>query len=310
MRTIKKVTTICFIIILVLAISGCNNKGSGPVKEPARQQTAESTAAQEKAVMENFNALLQKKDVTVPEIIKYNDDHIAAVSQANASTMVIGLEKVQQEKLPAMQDKFADNEAVQKAIDKRYQNGSITSISSIENKAVKELLTDSQNSGYKVETAEGMYFPVIDYSFYKKYQSAVTRDIAAFIDIMAVESDKTPVKDAALRISWAEIIKRAKTQEQFIKEYSNSAKLEDMRQLLQRYAAFALYGANNTPLFSYDTKQLVPEAKQAYLETVFDVNQGSFSKAMNGYLAVLKASGYKLTNEVQEYRNKAAEEIR
>ncbi|SMC97711.1 hypothetical protein [Sporomusa malonica] len=310
MKLVRKIINISLIIVLVLAVSGCANKEASPIQKPTKQHAVENAADKEKAVMDNFNALMQKKDVTIPEIIKFNDDHIAAVSKANASTMVIGLEKVQHEKLTKMQDKFADNEAVQKIIAKSYQNGIVNSISSIENKDVKDLLVESQNSGYKVETAEGMYFPVIDYSFYKKYQNAVTRDIAAFIDIMAIESDKTPIKDAGLMISWAEILKRATTQERFIKEYNNSAKIEDMRQLLKRYATFALYGANNTPLFSYDTKQMVPEAKQTYLETMFDVNHGSFSKAMIGYLAVLKKSGYRLTNEVQEYRNKVTEEIR
>ncbi|MPM54662.1 hypothetical protein SDC9_101441 [bioreactor metagenome] len=172
------------------------------------------------------------------------------------------------------------------------------------------MLLETKNSGYKIETAEGMFFPVIDYAVYKKYRSNVTADIAAFIDIMAVESDKTPIKDAALVISWDEIIKRAQTQEQFIKEYVNSAKVEDMRQQLKRYTAFAMYGGNNTPLFSYETKQMNAEARKTYLATTFDANNGSFSKAMIGYLDVLKKNDYKLTSEVQEYRNKASEDIR
>jgi hypothetical protein len=225
--------------------------------------------------------------------------------------MIIGLEKVQQEKLPKLQDGFGDSEAVQKALAKSYQNGLANqAIDSIESKTAKDLLIEAQSSGFKIETAEGMYFPVVDYSAYKKYRNAVTQDIATFIDIMSVESDKTPIKDAALTISWSEIIKRAQEQEKFIKDYGNSAKVEDMRQLLKRYSAFAMYGANNTPLFSYDTKQMVPEAKKTYLETVFDANKGSFSKAMNEYLVMLKKNDYKLTAEVQEYRNKASEEIR
>jgi hypothetical protein len=74
--------------------------------------------------------------------------------------------------------------------------------------------------------------------------------------------------------------------------------------------AFALYGANNTPLFGYDAKQMALDAKKTYLETAFDANNGIFSKVMNGYLAILKKNDYKLTAEVQEHRSKAAEEVR
>ncbi|CQR73434.1 hypothetical protein SOV_52080 [Sporomusa ovata DSM 2662] len=308
---IKKITSIYLIVMMLLAVSGCANKGVTPPQESAKQQVGQDAVAAEKAVMYNYNALLQKKDVTVPELIKYIDENIGSISQAGASSMIIGLEKVQKEKLPKLQDKFGDSEAVPKALTKIYANG-LTSqaISSIENQETKDLLFDAQSNGFKIETAEGMYFPVIDYSAYKKYRNAVTQDITAYIDIMAVESDKTPIKDAALMISWSEIIKRAQEQERYIKDYGNSAKVEDMKQLLKRYTVFAMYGANNTPLFSYDTKQMIPEAKKTYLETGFDANKGSFSKVMNEYLAVLKKNYYKLTPEVQEYRNKASEEIR
>lgn len=309
-KFIRKITNISLILICVLAVGGCANNGNVPPPEPAEQQASQAGAVKEKAVIDNFNALLQKAEVTIPEIIEYIDGNIAAVSQAGAATMIIGLEAMQKEKLPKLQDKFGDNEAVQKVLAKSYKNG-LTSqaISNIENKEARDLLLETQGSGFKLETAEGMYFPVIDYTFYNKYRNAVAQDIVAYIDIMAVESDKTPVKDAALMISWSEIIKRAKVQEQFIKDYANSAKVEDMRQLLKRYLVFALYGANNTPLFSYDTKQMVPEARKTYSQMEFDATGGSFSKVMNGFLAELKKNEYKLTAEIQEYRNKAAGEI-
>ena len=33
--------------------------------------------------------------------------------------------------------------------------------------SLQELLLETNLTGYKVETAEGMFFPVIDYEFYK-----------------------------------------------------------------------------------------------------------------------------------------------
>lgn len=311
MHLIKKIISISIIIVLVLVIDGCANKSGGLAPESAKQQTAEDAAVKEQVIMDKYNALLQKRPVLIHEISKYLDENITKVPQAGAANMVIGFEKAQKEMLPKLQDKFGDSEAVQKALTKDYQAGLTNqTINSIENQEAKALLLEAKSGGFKIETAEGMYFPVIDYSAYKKYQNAVTPDIAAYIDIMAVESDKTPIKDAALMISWSEILQRALTQEKFIKDFSNSAKVEDMRQLLQRYVVFALYGANNTPLFSYDTKQMVPKAQQAYLATVFESDKGSFSKIMSEYLGLLKKNDYKLTDEVQEYRNKASEQFR
>lgn len=183
-------------------------------------------------------------------------------------------------------------------------------INEIQTKEVRDLLAEAKNNGFKIETAEDMYFPVLDYSLYRKYRPAVTQDFAAYIDIMATESEQAPAKDAALRINWEEVIQRALKQEAFIKMYSTSTKLEEVRQQLKQYVTFALYGSNNTPLFSYDTKQMVPAAKQVYMAANFDVSNGSFSKIMNEYLGVLQKNNYKLTGEVQAYRNKAAEGFR
>lgn len=311
MTLVRRIIGLCLLVVMFLAVGGCANKGVTPLPEPVKQPGVHDTAAKEKAVMDNYNVLLQKKDATLPDIIAYVDENIPSVSQTNASAMIVGLETVQKEKLPKLQDQFGDSEAVQKALVKSYRNGlTRQAIDSIASKEAKDLLLEVQGSGFKIETAEGMYFPVIDYSAYKRYRNAVTPDMAAYIDIMAVESDITPIKDAALRISWREIIKRAQEQERFVKDHVTFVKVQDMRQLLKRYTVFAMYGANNTPLFSYETKQMVSEAKKVYLETAFDANMGSFSKVMNEYLIVLNKNDYKLSEEVQEYRNKAIEEMR
>lgn len=309
-KMIKKLTGIALVLALAMAIGGGTDKASGSVADPAKQQAIQDTAAKEKAVMDEFSALLKKQTVTIPEIIAFIDSNLTTVSSENSAAMLSGLEQIQKERLPQFQDKFAD-EQVQQFVAKGFRQGiSDSYLHTVQDKTVKGLLLEVKNSGFKVETAEGMFFPVIDYSAYKKYCSAMPQDIAAYIDIMAVESDKTPVKDAGLMISWTEILKRASDQERFIKEFGNSAKVEDVQELLKRYTVFALYGANNTPLFSYEDNQMTAEAKQAYLSASFTATNGNFSKVMSDYLSVLKKNDYKLTTEVQEYRNKASQEFR
>jgi hypothetical protein len=60
---------------------------------------------------------------------------------------------------------------------------------------LRDALLAVRDGGYRVDTAEGMYFPVIDYGRYRKYRGLVTDDLAAYIDLMAVESDLAPAKD-------------------------------------------------------------------------------------------------------------------
>lgn len=306
----KNIIVSILMIVLFLSLIGCSSNRPSPGNEPPKQ-TTENSVNKETAIIDQFNNMMQKSDITAEEIIKFMDDNIASVSQQNASTMIIALEKNQQIRLPKLQDEFADYGVIQKTMAKDYR-GALTDsyINGIQEKTTKDLLLTTKNSGFKIETAEGFYFPVIDYSFYKKYRSKVTPDIAAYIDIMAVESDKTPVKDAGLMIGWGEVLKRALSQEGFVTMYSTSSKAEDVKKLLKTYLITSLYGTNNTPLFSYEDKEMVPAAKKAYVESEFNVSNGSFSKIMAEYRNLLKKNDYKLTKEVDDYRKQAVENFR
>jgi hypothetical protein len=101
----------------------------------------------------------------------------------------------------------------------------------IEDEELRTLLIEARDSGYKVETAEGMFFPVVNYEFHKKYGTYVTPDIKEYIDLMAVESGNMPAKDAAIVISWEEVLKRALEQEKFILENESSIRRQEVKEL-------------------------------------------------------------------------------
>ncbi|QDR79005.1 hypothetical protein [Sporomusa termitida] len=305
----RKAFTTVTLLLLLSFFAGCAS-GPGPLPEQAQQAPAENGASREKAVMAEFDKLTSKNNVRAEEISAFINANLNAVSPSGLSVMLMALEKNQQRNLLKLQDKYAEEDVVQKTLAKDYA-GELTDnyLNEIKEKTVRDLLISTKNNGYKIETAEGFFFPVIDYSLYKQYRQKVTPDMTAYLDLMAVESGQTPIKDAALVIGWQEILRRSLKQEQFIKEYGNSAKSEDVRQLLKRYLAFTLYGANNTPLFGYEDRKMMPAAKKAYLETEFNADNGAFSKLMQEYLTVLQKNDFTLTPEVDEYRKKAEAEF-
>ncbi len=259
--------------------------------------------AKDKKVMIGFETLMDQEDVAVGEVIQYVNENIDTLSKKDAATLVKGIERIQKANLSQQENKF-ENEALQKELARVYQeNGwSLDDFNGIRDDKLRMIVDEAIGNGYKVETAEGFFFPVIDYNFYDQYHQAVTLDLSAYLEIMAVESDLTPVKDAALMISWEEIMKRALRQEEFIKKYAASTQVEAMEKLLKRYVTFNLFGCNNTPLFNYETKEMNPEAKKAYLKRSWDEAKGSFSALMKEYLMVLKENEYKLTEEVEKFR--------
>lgn len=300
-RRNQMIVTAALLIILSSLLNGCASKAPSPVQD---------TAKQEQAIMEKFTKMIEDQNSTAAQVVQYIDANHSAVSKANAAVMVSGLEQKQKAGLPAIEKRFADDEALQAALSRAHQkSGSADYTNAVEDTAIKERLEAAKNSGYKIETAEGMYYPVIDYEKYKQYQSNLTPDLAAYINIMAVESQQPPAKDAALRISWGELIKRALAQEKYIAEYGASPKAADIKMLLNKYAMFALYGTNNTPLFDYDTKQMAGEAQKGYLETAWDDKNGIFSKTLKEYVTVLKNNDYSLTEQVREFQNQSARGI-
>lgn len=273
--------------------------------------TNQINLAREKKMVTGFENLMDQENVTVGEIIQYVNENVDALSPKDAVMLVKGIERIQKANLAKWEKKF-ENEALQKELARVYQeNGwSLDDFDSIRDEKLRAILDEAISNGYKVETAEGFFFPVIDYNFYDQYHQLVTLDFSAYLEIMAVESDLTPVKDAALMISWEEILNRALRQEEFIKEYGASTQVEAMKELLKRYVTFALFGCNNTPLFNYETKKIVSEAKRAYLAHPWDEEKGSFSSLMKEYLKVLRDNDYRLTEEVDEFRKEAVHQNR
>ncbi len=216
----KLVLTVFCLSLLVIAV-GCN------MENKTKPDPAQAKKAGE--IMKEFQTITQK-GAGVKEVAGFINNNIADVFQEDASKMVDELERIQKEFLPQLDSMFIEGD-LQNKINNEYK--SILEQSDIKDSSLKELITKTKNGGYKVETAEGMYFPIIDYEFYKKFSAHVTADMQNYIDIMAVESNKVPAKDAALVISWDEIVKRAINQENFINTHNDSVKINEMRKLHQ-----------------------------------------------------------------------------
>ncbi|MGI6778904.1 MAG: hypothetical protein ACOX7R_13115 [Acetivibrionales bacterium] len=307
------------VLILTLAIQiGCygNNSQKNPdSSKDVNQKVTENSeinhdSKQEKGIMDEFNSLVDNR-AGLNEIINFINENILLVSKENASAMVCRFEEVQENNLPELEKKYyADS--IQEKLNDAYKPGyiiDINEIDSIDDKELKDLLVKTRDVGFKVETAEGMFFPIINYEFYKKYSSYVMEDIKEYIDIMAVESGKAPARDAALVIGWDEVLDRALIQEKFINQYTESERINDIRQLYEKYVRFALFGLNNTPLFNYDSLTMSDEAKSIYLEAVEKQEESKLMEKLQGFIEILEKSNYRLTDEASEYRETVLENM-
>lgn len=285
-------------------LSGCAAFVSDDV-DSSKAEDNNPTAAEEckqDKIMAEFKALAGENPKP-DTIIKFMDKNISGVSKEDASKMIEELEKVQKNYLPTLEEKYYNGESVQNGLMDIYEiDFDINRIYDTEEAELKSLLAETRDMGFKVETTEGMFFPIINYEFMKKYTPFAAGDIKGYIDIMAEESNKVPAKDAGLMIGWDEIIKRALAQEEFIVKHGSSAKAESIKKLQKKYISFILHGLDNTPLFWYDTKIMVPEAREAYEKAVKDNENSELAKLLGKYMEILEKSGYKQSKEADEFR--------
>lgn len=296
------------IVCLTMSLIGCNQAGTGGDTD-RDQGTGQSVSQEEQTVlMDDFNALVEGSE-DIDEIIKYVEDNITKLSPENASQMIIGLEKAHQDYLPEMEAKFHPDGMAQKFFEVYQTGGDINDPETIKDQELKQLVQQTQNAGYKVDSAEGMFYPVIDYQQYRKYSSLVTPDIKAYIDIMAAQSNNPLAKDAALVIGWDELLARALEQEKFIDTYADSAKLASVQDMYRLYAQFVLFGLNNTPLFSYDDKTLSPEAKTGYAKVLAESEPSPLTEIVQGFLDTVEQSNNRLTDKVENYRQNCLKDM-
>ncbi len=295
-------------VVLVSAglLSGCtpapqSNTDGSKDTPPAVQEDNKDK------IMPEFIALVgenPKPDV----LIEFMDKNIEGVSGKDAARMITELERAQRNYLAKLEEKYYSGTTIQESMSKIYNDGfDLSKLDETQDAELKSLLTETKAMGYKVETAEGMFFPIMDYEFLKKYSPYASDDIKDYINIMAVESNKVPAKDAALVIGWDEVVERALAQEAFIEKYGSSDKVEAIKELSNRYLTFILYGLNNTPLFSYEDKTMNKEAREAYKKAIEDNKDSELIKTLSSYMELLEKSGYKFTEEADKFRKAAVE---
>ncbi|NEU29254.1 hypothetical protein GN156_00450 [bacterium LRH843] len=292
----KIVITLLLSFLLLAACVTQNNPSDVKEIQETESRADEETNESEQQIMEDFQSLINE-NASLTGVAEYIDTTISSVSKENASIMMKIFEEMQKGFLPILEEKYFPDLIQKKLVDSngKAEKGNDEELSA--------LLTKTVDSGFKVETAEGMYFPIIDYGFYKKYYAYVTPDYQDYIDIMAIESNKVPAKDAALVISWEEVLERAIRQENFITNHPNSEKMDEINELYEKYLVFALYGLNNTPLFEYDTNTLRPEAKADYMKVIENNGDLKTAEIVQDFLAIVQKHDDILTDEVEEFRS-------
>jgi len=296
----KKTLIAAILVLTVFVVSSCTG-----INKPAESNNSDVESGAEEIkqgqIMEQYEKLMSQK-TDIREYISFADENIEFLSEENAAKLIIQMEELQKEYLDELENEYycMDQSILFQLYEPEYNLANLVP-ENVEDEEVKRILKETYELGYKVDTSEGIFFPIIDYSFYEKYSQYLTEDMKDYIGIMAVESDKMPAKDAGLVISWEEVLERAFNQESFLEKHKESVKYEDIKNLYSKYVTFIVYGIDNTPLFKHVESTMNDEAKIAYQNSID--KDSNLSRILKEYYEVIEREGFKLTDNVKKFRD-------
>lgn len=160
-------------------------------------------------------------------------------------------------------------------------------ISQIKSDLARQAVQNVYDGGYKLETAEGMIFPVVDYGKLKRFDDAISPEMRDYVALLATESDQKSASDGGLVISWDEVANRALAAEKYIRDYPDSKEKAAAGDLYLRYMTDLLVGLDNTPNFDFETFKLNADVKAEYKKIVSEHADTTTAKMVQQFLDVM-----------------------
>lgn len=267
--------------------------------------TVSAAAAKESASVYNQFQQYVQKPASLANARNYLINHIKEVDTWTATQMTLMLENAQKAYLPVYSEKVFP-EMVQKEMNNAFSKSKNLTytilLNTIKDSNVRNVLIEGRDKGYKLETSEGMYYPVMHYEGFKIFKPYVTKDIAAYIDVMAKESNQPSVSDAAIVIPWTELTNRALAIEDFVTKYPGSNRSTALQKELLNATSRLLYGTSNTPAYDYDEQIIKPEVKKAYEDALKDSKVDTrILSILEKLLQLLNSTNNKFTPVIEKF---------
>ncbi|WP_324822273.1 hypothetical protein [Sinanaerobacter sp. ZZT-01] len=132
------------------------------------------------------------------------------------------------------------------------------------------------------------------------YQKYILPEVYHLYQIKALEAEKPCIQNATLLLSWEDLVQRAYQVELLMAQYTDGKLIaSDLKSLYEMYMNFVLIGANNTPIFDYETMQFSEVAKKEYSSFIEKNPDTITGWILEEYFSYLDENGYQLN-----YKNK------
>jgi hypothetical protein len=285
----------------VMLISACGDHNGG-ADQPSASPTSSSSSAEssetpsptpppsesaQKRLVEEF-VQHASTDMPAGQLMGELGRSVAAASPADADEMLRAMDAYYTRNLPEAEKKFQAEKA-QAELSKLNFRIPVTQeqIDGIKDDEVRQMVAEALKGGYKLETSEGYVFPIVDYAALAALADKASPAMKDYLSIMAAESDKKTMTDAAFAISRDELVKRIIAAETYAKQYPGAPEQVKVEQWFVKYLTFYLVGLDNTPNYD-DSFHVTPEIKSHFEQTVLNHPGTVTAKLTAELLAILE----------------------
>ncbi|MDG0791642.1 hypothetical protein OMP38_12730 [Cohnella ginsengisoli] len=276
------------------ASSSAPTSSASPSAEASASASPSATPTSEQetdaALLEAFKEQAQS-DLSAAELNKALDDKLTQALPETGDALLREMLAYYDRQLPNMQGKF-EPEKVQQALQKLEWPPTDEQIGQIKDEQVRSLVQGAIDGGYKLETTEGFYFPVVDYGKLKRADAQVTAAMKDYIALLAVESDQKSASDGGLVIERSEVAARAAQAEAYVTAHPDTPERKQAENLFAtRYVPYLLMGLDNTPVFDFETFKIDTQVKAALEKVITDYPGTVTSKLAQEFLAIVEKTG-------------------
>lgn len=325
-RFIKNMTGLTAIAVLGAALAGCASGGNGNSNGTASPSPSQSAAAPSETasalpspsadsgadILAAFQAKI-KDGASAAELNAMLDSELAKTQPDTADELLRGLLAYYDAHLEEAGQPLQED-GVQQALLQLKWPPTDDAIAALKNEKARTAAQETIAGGYKLETAEGFIFPVVDYGKLKRFDAYATPAMRDYIALLATESDAKTAADGGLVISWPELADRALAAEQYVRDYPDSKEKNAAGSLYLQYVRDLLIGLDNTPIFDFDTFKLNADVKAEYEKIVAEHANTTTGELVQSFLNVMgktkdavfkKGAGGQQQNipEVQSFRD-------
>lgn len=172
---------------------------------------------------------------------------------------------------------------------------------------LKKIMADAAAQGYELISAEGMVFPVVDFTEFAKYKELYSPEFAAVLDQFSYSNVQILVSDGGLVASLDHMAARIFQAENELKNASDSKYQKYLAMIYADNFTLLLFGTNNSPAYDYETLKIREEMALLFkqMSTETDSKTATYIQM---HMAVLEASEGKYdeatTAKINELINK------